>query len=105
MNNKLLDFFYGDVPEYIMDAGKTFIKIKVSDWSGNKVLKITIDDIVRYYKEEARNIVSGCRTLAGHVGDWRPIDEMANMCLEYFKFINIGMLRRKSRKAGLEPRF
>lgn len=46
--------------------------------------------------------MSGCRTLAGIVGDWRPVDRV---CLEHFKQVNVKALRREARKAGLIPKF
>jgi len=103
--DKLDEFYQGDIPEYILEAGKTFIKIRVSDWRGDQDLKVTVKDVVEYYRYEARNISSGCRTLAGYTGDWRPIDSLAKECLEWFKFVNIEALRREGRKYGLIPKF
>ena len=67
--------------------------------------KITMEDIINYYKYQAPNISSGYRTLAGFGGDWRPIDNLANEVLEWFKFQNIDNLKRMSKKMGLEPKF
>ena len=67
---------------------KTTIIIRVD--KGKK--EITIADVCKYYKEEAPNIYSGCRTFAGIVGDWRPIDQIAHLCLKVFKAINIETL-------------
>lgn len=97
-----LDEFYGwDIPEYILEAGKSFIRIRVSDWQGNQDLTVTVKDVVEYYRYEAGNIISGCRTLAGYIGDWRPVDRLAKECLGWFKLVNIEELRRTSRKNGL----
>ena len=69
--DELLFEFYGDdVPTYVKNASKNFIEMLVSDFMGTELLRITIKDVVKYYYEEARNIVSGCRFLAGHGGDW-----------------------------------
>lgn len=103
--DKLDEFYQGDIPEYILKAGKTFIKIKVSDWRGEQDLRVTLKNVVNYYYYGARNITSGCRTLAGYTSDWRPIDTLAKECLEWFKFINIEELRTISRKYGLIPKF
>lgn len=103
---KALEKFYlNETPDYVVNAGKTFIVIRVSDWQGSKNLKVTVRDVVLYYRTQANNIVSGCRTLAGHTGDWRPIDALAKECLEWFKAVNIELLRREGRKEGLIPKF
>jgi len=96
---------YDEIPGYIKKAGCTFIVIHVSDFNGDKNLKITIKDVIEYYKVDARNISSGMRSIAGHYGDWRNIDALANECLEYFKTVNIDQLRSEAVEAGIEPRF
>lgn len=100
--DKLEEFYNGDVPAYISSAGKTFITIKTSDWSGEKSVHVTIKDVIKYYRVDARNISSGMRTLAGYSGDWRPIDNLARECLEWFKFINREELAKEGRKYGMD---
>jgi hypothetical protein len=90
-----------EYPEWVKKAGKTYITIAVDDWRGSRNLKVTIDDLCRYYSKDARDIMSGCRTLAGHTSDWRPIDELAKFCLEYFKKVNIETLRRVGARYGM----
>ena len=104
---ELLDEFYDwDVPGYVAGAGKTFMKLRVQEWDGSSTtLKITLNDVVDYYRTQAPNLSSGMRTLAGYANDWRPIDKLAHECLEWFKYVNIQGLRTASRNAGLEPRF
>jgi len=92
--------FQIDLPAWVQRAGKTFITIRVD--SGNH--KITIDNVAHYYRNEVHSM-SGCRSLGSIVGDWRPIDGLANFCLEYFKQTNIKQLRLVGRKHGLEPKF
>lgn len=99
---KLMSFYYYEVPEYIKDATLNSLTISID---GGSELKIAMDDVVEYYSTQANNIVSGMRSIAGCYGDWRPIDRLANEVLEWFKFANINELRRESRKAGLEPKF
>jgi len=101
----LLDKCYDEIPEYIKDNGKNFITINVSDWQGDQTAKITIDDVVEYYKSQAGNIVSGARSIAGIFGDWRNIDALAKEALEYFKAVNMDELKKRAKKAGLEPKF
>jgi hypothetical protein len=87
--------------------GKSYLWISLApDWQHEKTrqLKVTIDDVAKYYAEEARSM-SGCRTLAGETGDWRPIDQIANDCLEYFKSVNIEGMRKVGKKYGLTPKF
>ena len=98
--DKLGEFYQGDVPDYVLEAGKSFIKIRVSDWRGEQDLKITPKDVVEYYCNWAGNITSGCRVIAGYAGDWRPIDRLVKECLEWFLFVNIEALKisERSRK-------
>lgn len=105
--DELFEFYGGEVPEYVKGAGKTFIVLVFgNEWNGDiKPRKITISDVVEYYRSQANNIVSGCRSLAGFVSDWRYVDAIAKECLEWFKFVNVEELRRESRKAGLVPKF
>ena len=100
-------FYNGDVPAYVKGAGKDFIRIAVEDsWRPEiKVLTVTVSDVIKYYKTDARNLSSGCRTLAGWTDDWRGIDTMANECMEYFKFVNIKDLRKAAVAEGLTPKF
>ncbi len=103
--DKLAKFYQQDTPEYILEAGKTFIKVRVSDWRGDQDLRITPRDVVDYYRKWADNITSGCRVIAGYAGDWRPVDKLARECLGWFKLVNIEGLRQEGRKYGLIPKF
>ena len=99
--DKLKEFYGWDIADYVLEAGKSFIKIRVSDWRGEQDLKITPKDVAEYYRKWADNITSGCRVIAGYAGDWRPIDKLAKECLEWFKLVNIEALRREGRKYGI----
>lgn len=103
-DQELANFFGGEAPEWVTEARKNFIRLKVSDWQGERSLKVTVKDVIRYYAEEAQNLSSGCRTLAGYVGDWRPIDELAKICLEWFKRVNNKELERAAKPYGMELR-
>jgi hypothetical protein len=76
--------------------------IYVKLWKNDK-RRVTPEDVVNYYIHEAGNLSSGCRTLAGITGDWRPIDELAKQCLNIYKVIKKDELRKIARKNGLEP--
>ncbi len=99
--DKLAKFYQGDTPKYVLEAGKSYIKVRVSDWQGERDLRVTVKNVVAYYVYWADNIISGCRTLAGYTSDWRGIDRLAKECLEWFKFVNIEALRREGRKYGI----
>lgn len=99
-------FFNGEPPDWVLDAGKSFITVQVGDdLFGSRTVKVQLEDVARYYATQAANLLSGCRTLAGIIGDWRPIDELANICLGWFKQVNVEGIRRVGRKLGLEPTF
>ena len=70
--DKLEEFYGWDIPDYVLEAGKSYIKARVSDWRGEQDLKITSKDVVSYFYKWPRNITSGCRVIAGYAGDWRP---------------------------------
>ena len=87
--------------------GKTFIDVTLAeDWQyPQRVKRVRIADVAKYFAFEAGNITSGCRTLAGISGDWRCIDDIAQDCLEYFKQVNVEAMRREAKKLGLTPKF
>lgn len=97
----LAEELYGEIPEYIVLPGRTFITVLVgNDWEGApKPLRITMSDVIRYYRTQAGNITSGIRTLAGFSSDWRGIDQLAQECLAWFEFVNQDGLRRLARAA------
>ncbi len=99
----LLEFYNSEVPGYVIKAGKSYIIVQISDFRGVRNLKVTLHDIAQYFRSQ--HGASGSRTLAGHIGDWRQIDNLASEMLEWFRHINIISLRRETRKAGLEPWF
>ncbi len=101
------EFYQEEIPPYIKGVGKTFIVVNAESGFGEEASprKITISDVLEYYRTQAPNISSGIHSLAGIHGDWRQIDSMAKEMLELFKCINIDGLRKASRKAGLTPRF
>jgi len=102
-HSELLELYRGSISEYIVEAGKTYLIVQVSDLQGPRKLKITMSDFA-LYRTTAWG-ASGMRTLAGHSGDWRQIDNLADEAFEWFKHIGIAHLRREVRKAGLEVWF
>lgn len=91
---------------FVQRAGKTFLVLRCSDVFGDEqIIRVTPDEVAHFYATQANNLVSGCRTLAGLTGDWRPVSELAQAALDYFKQVNAEALRRAGRKVGLIPRF
>ena len=104
MRDELNLLYGGKIPDYIRDAGKTYLTIRAgSDYGGVRDSKITVQDVAYYYANDAQNITSGCRSLGGVTGDWRPIDGLAMECLAWFKAVNIEGLRKAGKALGLTP--
>ena len=92
--------------EFVERAGKSFLTVRTTNVFGEPTsLKITLDDLAEFYATQANNLGSGIRTLAGLHGDWRPISNLADLALDWFKSVNIEGIRRAARKVGLEPKF
>ena len=68
--------------------------------------KITPRDVAYYYANDARDIISGCRRIGEIVGDWRPIDNLAETCLQIYKLVNMREMKRAVAewKDVMEPR-
>lgn len=72
-----------EFPEWVKDAGQDYICIKTDQGPVN----VTIQDVVRYLKTDWG--MSGVRSFAGIIGDWRQIQEIVDFCLMWFKEVNI----------------
>jgi len=104
MREQLQDLYGNEVPEYLDIVNKNRIRIKVEDWRGRRWIEITPKDVIEYYDTQARNITSGVRNLAGHLGDWRNIDALAKESLEIFKITSRPELERLGKKRGMTLR-
>ena len=93
-----MDFYQGDIPQWLEVISKDKVKVTVSDWRGQQIIEVTPKDVVEYYHSQARNITCGMRCLAGHYGDWRPIDNLAKELLELFKVLNKPALEKEAGK-------
>ena len=92
--------------DFVLRAGKNVLVIRATDvFEQQTTVRITPDNLAEFFATQANNLSSGCRTLSGLTGDWRPISELANAALSWFKHVNPEAMRRAGRKAGLEPRF
>ena len=83
----LTELYGGQIPDYIISADKTQLTIRISDFQGSRNLTITPKDVASYYAWQASNR-SGLRSLAGHSGDWRQIDNLAYEALTWFTTID-----------------
>ena len=91
---------------FVQRAGKSFLVVKASNIFGEPTsIKITPTNLAEFYATQANNLSSGIRTLAGLHGDWRPISELANLALDWFKNVNVEGMRQATRRAGLTPKF
>ena len=101
-----LDEMYGyDIPEYFTDIRKAEITVKVDDgWQGVNEHVITPYDVVEYYHKDARNLLSGARSLGTIVGDWRNVDAIANEVLQIYKAINRNAIVKEADKYGMKLR-
>jgi hypothetical protein len=92
--------------EFVERTGKSFLVIRASDvFEQPQIIRVTPENLAEFYATQATNLSSGCRTLAGLTGDWRPISQLADLALAWFKRVNIEAMRRAGRKAGLEAQF
>ena len=91
---------------FVQRAGKTFLVVRCGDVFGDeRTVRVTPDDVAEFFATQARNLASGCRTLAGLTGDWRSVSELAQACLDWFKCVNVVGMRRAARSRHLIPRF
>ena len=91
---------------FVRKASKTKLVVHcLNVFEEETSLTVTLDDVAAYYATQARNLSSGCRTLAGLTGDWRYIDQLASMSLDWFKRVNVVGMRAAGRRHGIEPRF
>jgi len=84
--------------------GMNFRGLTIYVQTGKKKTRIGVEDVIQYYAYEAGNLSSGCRTLAGIIGDWRPVDELAKQCLEIYKVLKRDEMVKIARKFGMTPK-
>jgi hypothetical protein len=94
------------VGAFVVKAGKTYLVIRCGDVFGEEqTIRVTPDNLAEFFATQACNLTSGCRTLAGLTGDWRPISQLAQAALDWFKTVNLLAMRKAARTVGLIPRF
>jgi hypothetical protein len=82
---------------FIVKAGKSYLKIQVDGWQGG-VYKITLKDVEEYF-DTWWGFMDTVRKIGSLYGDWRPINELAEMCLLYFWLIGAKLSKRMKKKA------
>lgn len=66
--------------DFVERAGKSLLVLNVANVFGEpQTITVTPDNLAEFYATQANNLGSGCRTLAGLTGDWRPVSELADM--------------------------
>lgn len=92
--------------EFVERAEKSYLTVRTTNIFGEPTsLKITPANLAEFYRTQASNLSSGIRTLAGMAGDWRPMSQLADLALSWFKTVNVEGMRRAARRVGLEPKF
>lgn len=94
------------VGPFVQRAGKTFLVLRCGDVFGDEqTIRVTPDNLADFFATQANNLSSGSRTLVGLTGDWRPVSQLAQACLDWFKHVNVTSMRRAARRFGLVSRF
>ncbi len=87
MRHKLQEFYNGSVPDYIVDAGKTHLTIRVKDnLFVERDYVITTCALHEYLNSETEGPEG--ENLAGITGNPHFIYHLALECLRWFRFIN-----------------
>lgn len=103
--DNLWDFYHGEIPGYVVSADEESFTLNIRGVLDERIeLVVTVNDVAEYFATQARSM-SGMRSLAGHYGDWRQIDQLAQEVLSWFKFVNIEGMRKASLSLGLIPKF
>lgn len=104
---ELEQYYDFEIPDHIVGAQKSSITVLVGDVITGKSekLKIKASDVAEYYVNESGNILSGMRQIAGHYGDWRSIDYLAQEAIAWLIHINPELMRREVRRLGARPKF
>ena len=91
----IIEVFGDEIPDYIIQYGKSSLSVMAN----GKRNVIKAKDVAHYFAYEA-NSRSGMRTLGTISGDYRYIDDLADIAMEYFKLVNIFQLKRYFKELG-----
>ncbi len=97
MKKKLLDFYQNVVPDYVVDAGKSHITLRlVDDRCDYRDYVITICHVHEFFasrKKKREPMIS----LGGYTGEEAYLRTIALECLRWFKFVSPEEFRDKKR--------
>jgi len=102
-NSVLLALCYEKVPNYIVSNDRNNLEIDVNLYQGKQIANITIENVIEYYATQANNTDSQTRELAGIVGHWQNIDNIAREALDYFRAVNMDEVKKEANKRKLAP--
>lgn len=104
--DELYDYL-AETPWITVANNVIYIRVAGEEGEKPKKKKVLMQNVVDYFVRYSgsRGFMSSYRFLGGIGGDWRPINNLAEECLEIYKVLNVEKLRRLARKAGLEPKF
>lgn len=80
--DRLLEFFNYDIPTWVLGATQDTLTIRTES-----INVIEPSDVIEYMNNESHGM-SGYHSFAGIGGDWRNIDELAQLAYDYFKEFN-----------------
>jgi len=88
IHQKLLEHYRGHVPEYVVDAGKSYITLRfMDDFCNYRDYVITICHIHEFFLIRNKHSES-MLSLGGYIGDDASLYPIAYECLQWFKFIS-----------------
>lgn len=73
---------------FVERINKDALKVTTEDFQGTHENIVTRADIAKYWSGDAHNISSGCRQLGDITGDWRPINDLAELLASIFEELN-----------------
>ncbi|MCX8069167.1 MAG: hypothetical protein N2738_01550 [Thermodesulfovibrionales bacterium] len=86
IRKKLLEFYKGSIPDYVVDAGKSHITIRIQETPYlSRDYVVTICSVHEYFTSENDKDEG---ELAGISGDPNFIYKLALECLRWFKFVS-----------------
>lgn len=97
MRKKLLEHYRNGIPEYVVDAGKSHITLRLADDLCNyRDYVITICHVHEFF-ERIRKKRDPIIVLGGYAGEEAYMRNIALECLRWFKFVSPEEFREKKR--------
>ena len=80
------------LPPYLTPVDRKTVKVRTEAGflrGTDNQHSVTLEDVVTYFRGDARNMLSGLRSIGTINGDWRPIDNLVDQLWNgYFKIVN-----------------